>query len=118
MVLPEGAQDLAGVVLRSAAGCWFFVTVIGQWLFVYYIVALYYASTLSGHFEDSKRGYTPGDPAGNLAFASHVVLAAVVAFGGLLQLIPQLRDCAIAVHRWTIARSWWRRRWPPAAGST
>lgn len=108
MVLPARAQDLdavsrrdlAGTVLRSATGCWFFVTVIGQWLFTYYIVALYHGSILSGHLEESSRGYTPGDTAGNLAFAAHVVLAAVVAFGGLIQLIPQLRGRAIAVHRW------------------
>src|SRR5215467_7331770 len=99
MILPGHAQDpevvdrhdLAGAVLRSAAGCWFFVTLIGQWLFLYYIVVLYYASTLSGHFESWRFGYRPGDSAGNLAFAAHVLFAAVVALGGLLQLIPQIR---------------------------
>jgi len=91
---------LAGAVLRSAAGCWFFVTLIGQWLFFYYIVVRYYPSTLSGHFEDWKSAYILDDIAGNLAFATHVLLAAVVAFGGLLQLIPRIRQRAIAVHRW------------------
>src|SRR5215470_2993398 len=95
-----GKRYLADIALRSAAGCWFFVTLIGQWLFLYSIVVMYYASTLSGHFEDWKFGYIPGDIVENLAFAAHVLLAAVVVFGGLLQLIPQIRERAIAVHRW------------------
>jgi uncharacterized membrane protein len=73
---------------------------------MYYVVALYGASTVTGHFEDWAKkttlfkGYIAGDTAGNLAFASHVLLAAVVAFGGTVQLIPQIRARAIAVHRW------------------
>jgi hypothetical protein len=85
-------HDLTGAVLRSAAGCWFSVTVIGQWLFLYYIVARYAATTLFGHFEGGK--------VANIVFAAHVLFAAVVAFGGLLQLVPQIRERAIAVHRW------------------
>jgi hypothetical protein len=113
MFVREYAQDsgvekrcLADAVLRSAAGCWLLVTLIGQWLFMYYVVALYGASTVSGHFEDWTRkttlfrGYIAGDTAGNLAFASHVLFAAVVAFGGTVQLIPHIRERAIAVHRW------------------
>jgi hypothetical protein len=96
---------LADAALRGAAGCWLFVALIGQWLFMYYIVALYGASTVTGHFEGWRRttlikGYIPGDTVGNLAFAAHVVFAAVIAFGGTLQLIPQIRERAIAVHRW------------------
>jgi uncharacterized membrane protein len=101
-----GMHYLGDVVLRSAVGCWFFVTLVGQWLFMYYIVALYGASTVTGHFEGWARkptlfkGYIPGDTVGNLAFASHVLFAAVVAFGGTLQLIPHIRERAIGVHRW------------------
>lgn len=99
-------QCLADAVLRSASGCWLLVTLLGQWLFMYYVVALYGASTASGHFENWTRratlikGYIPGDTVGNLAFASHVLFAAVIAFGGVVQLIPQIRERAIAVHRW------------------
>lgn len=101
-----GRRRLADAALRAAAGLWFLATLAGQWLFLYYIVALYGRSTLSGHFEDWKRkatlfkGYIEGDTIGNLTFAAHVVLAVVVAFGGVLQLIPQIRQRAIAVHRW------------------
>ena len=103
---PVDRRDLADAVLRSAVGCWFVVTAIGQWLFMYYVVALYGASTVTGHFEDWTRkttlfkGYIPGDTLGNLSFAAHVLFAAVVAFSGVLQLIPQIRERAIALHRW------------------
>ena len=99
-------QSLADAALRSAVGCWFLVTLIGQWLFMYYVAALYGASTMTGHFENWAKkttlfkGYVPGDAVGNLAFAAHVTLAAVVSFGGVVQLIPQIRARAIAVHRW------------------
>jgi hypothetical protein len=46
------------------------------------------------------RGYAPGDTAGNLAFAAHVLLASAVTFCGLFQLVPQIRARAPAVHRW------------------
>lgn len=93
-------RRVADVVLRSAVGCWFFVTLIGQWLFMYYIVAVYGAPTVSGRFEGWAVGYVPGDIIGNVTFAAHVLLAAVVSFGGMIQLIPQIRERAIAVHRW------------------
>jgi hypothetical protein len=100
------ATSLTDAVLRSAVGCWLLVTLIGQWLFMYYVVALYGASTVTGHFEGWAKkatlfkGYIPGDTVGNLTFASHVLFAAVVAFGGTVQLIPHIRERAIAVHRW------------------
>lgn len=92
--------------LRAAAGLWFVVAVIGQWAFVYYIVAFYGPSTLTGNFQAWSRnkllfkGYVPGDTAGNLFFAAHVLLAAVVTLGGTLQLVPQIRARALAFHRW------------------
>src|SRR5262245_52335819 len=98
-----GAQHrLADAALRVAAALWFFVTLIGQWLFLYYIVAVYGASTATGQFEAwrNKMMFLPGDTIANLLFAAHVALAAVVAFGGVLQLIPQIRARALAVHRW------------------
>lgn len=100
-------DSAAGIAaLKAAAQFWFLVTVIGQWAFLYYIAAFYGPSTLQGNFQAwSKntfllKGYVPGDTAGNLAFAAHVLLAAIIAFGGALQLIPQIRTRAISVHRW------------------
>src|SRR5262249_20365042 len=92
--------------LRKTAGLWFCVTVLGLWVFLYRIVAQYGVATVTGHFEGWMRnnvlfrGYVRGDPIGNLAFAAHVTLAAVITAGGTLQIIPQIRARAIALHRW------------------
>src|SRR5262245_60254234 len=99
-------RDVSHAALRATAGLWFFVTVLGLWVFLYRIVAQYGLATVSGNFQDWERnnqlysGYVAGDVAGNLAFAAHVMLAAVVTVGGALQLIPRIRARAIAVHRW------------------
>jgi hypothetical protein len=45
-------------------------------------------------------GYVAGDTAGNLSFAAHALLVAVIAFGGTLQLMPQIRARAPWFHRW------------------
>ena len=44
-------QSFADTALKAAAGFWFLVAVIGQWAFLYYIVAFYGTSTLQGNFE-------------------------------------------------------------------
>ena len=100
------ASGFAELALRKTAGLWFSVTLLGLWVFLYRIVAQYVVATMSGRFEDWERnnelyrGYVAGDAAGNLAFAAHVTLAAVVTAGGTLQIIPRIRERAIAVHRW------------------
>jgi Predicted membrane protein (DUF2306) len=92
--------------LRAAARLWFLAAVIGQWVFFYYIAAFYGPSTFQGNFQAWTKntylfkGYVAGDTVGNLFFGAHALLAAVIAFGGTLQLIPQIRSRAIAVHRW------------------
>jgi uncharacterized membrane protein len=96
----------ARTALGGAARLWFVTAVIGQWAFLYYIAAFYGPSTLTGHFEAWRRNtmltmsYVPRDTLGNLAFAGHVLLAAVIAFGGALQIVPQIRARAPALHRW------------------
>ncbi len=99
-------NSVADTVLKRAAGFWFVVAVIGQWAFLYYLVAFYGPSTLTGNLQAWTRNtflrmsYVRGDTAGNLAFAAHALLASVIAFGGAIQLIPQIRARAISVHRW------------------
>lgn len=100
------SSSVADSALKAAAGLWFLVAVIGQWAFLYYIVAFYGRTTLTGNFKAWTRNtylrmsYVPGDTAGNLAFAAHALLASVIAFGGAIQLIPQIRTRAISIHRW------------------
>jgi hypothetical protein len=92
-------DPLADTVLKAAAGFWFVVAVIGQWAFLYYIVAFYGPSTFTGNFHAwtkntfLRMSYVPGDTAGNLAFAAHALLAAVIAFGHFASYFPS-QKCA------------------------
>jgi len=104
---PAVRMTSAASTLKAAACLWFASAVTGQALFLFYILAFYVPSTLSGNFAAWARnthlikGYVPGDTAGNLAFGAHVLMAAVITFGGTVQLVPQIRARAPAVHRWT-----------------
>jgi hypothetical protein len=99
-------RDASEAALTGAARLWFATTLAGQWAFFYYIAAFYGPSTLSGNFKAWSRndfllkGYVAGDLVGNLVFGAHVMLAAAVAFGGALQLVPQIRARAPVLHRW------------------
>lgn len=103
---PSRPRITAEVALAAAARFWFAAAVVGQGLFAFYIARFYGPSTLTGNFQAWRRntslvsGYVPGDTIGNLAFGAHVLLAAALTFAGALQLAPQIRARAPAVHRW------------------
>ncbi len=89
---------------RSATFCYLTIAA-GQLLFTAFILAFYYPSSLSGDFaawndKPLIKGFVAGDMAGNLFFAVHVLMAAVITFGGLVQLVPAIRNRWPAVHRW------------------
>jgi uncharacterized membrane protein len=100
-------KSVGDTTLTAAARFWFLAAAIGQWTFLYYILAFYGPSTLTGNLQAWNKNtflrmaYVRGDTAGNLTFAAHVLLASVIAFAGALQLIPRIRARAISVHRWT-----------------
>ena len=100
----EDPSSLANKFLARAGTFWFQVAALGQGAFVIYIVAFYYTSTLQGNFEKWNevlpKGYIADDWLGNLFLLVHLILAAVITFGGFIQLIPQIRKRAIKVHRW------------------
>src|SRR5882762_6201186 len=106
-VIPSwlGRRRTGERAMNTATRLWFIVAVIGQWAFVYYIAAFYGGPTLQGHFEAWNRkdlitGYVAGDHVGNLYFAAHVLMAALITTSGALQLFPQIRARAISFHRW------------------
>ena len=102
--LPQNKSVGAVKTLNAAATIWFITAVIGQWLFVYYIIVVYGGSAIEGNLEawgkTTLKGHVAGDTPGNFFFASHVLMAAIITFGGTLQLIPQLRNRARKFHRW------------------
>ena len=94
----------AVTALKSAAAFWLMIAAIGQVIFVMYIVSFYGSTTVRGDFATWNKvlphGYIVGDSIGNAALASHMLFAAIIMFGGLLQLIPQIRTHAPRFHRW------------------
>lgn len=89
---------------RAATLCYLSIAA-GQLLFTVFILLFYYPSTLGGNFAawNNKpliHGFVPGDTGGNLFFAVHVLMAAVITAGGLVQLLPVVRRRRPAVHRW------------------
>ena len=93
-------------ILVRTAGVWLAVALIGQWLFLAYIAGFYGPSTLTGDFEAWSRNrmlhnaYKAGDLIGNLTFGAHALLAGIIAFGGALQVMPQIRARWPRFHRW------------------
>lgn len=99
---PQGA---ALTLLRSSGVIWFLTAAFGQLAFIYYIAVYYGGRTATGNYAGWNDrpiidGYIEGDGPGNVMFALHVLLAAVITFGGLMQLIPPLRRRFPALHRW------------------
>jgi hypothetical protein len=92
--------------LTVAATTWWAATLVGLWMFLFYIAGFYGRAIVTGNVQDWNRnhdlfkGYVPGDTAWNLYLGAHVLLAAVIAFGGVLQMVPQIRRHAIGFHRW------------------
>jgi Predicted membrane protein (DUF2306) len=100
-----GDLTSARKALNGAATIWYFATVLGQAAFVLFILLFYYPSSLSGNFAawDKKpniEGYLAGDTVGNIMFAFHVLVAAVMTVGGLFQLVPSIRQKWPKLHRW------------------
>ncbi|MEX1251335.1 MAG: hypothetical protein WEA77_09100 [Hyphomonas sp.] len=72
---PTGRGTFPDAALNAAATLWFWVTLAGQWMFLYFVAAFCGLSTVSGNFADWNRnpflphGCIARDTMGNLAFA-------------------------------------------------
>lgn len=92
--------------LALSVKAWFVATAFGQIAFAAFILLYYYPPTFAGRFAAWNNkplidGHIPGDTAGNLGFAVHVVVAAVMTLCGLVQLVPAIRTRWPRVHRWS-----------------
>jgi hypothetical protein len=99
--------QLADRGLVVAAGFWLLVTLLGQWAFFAYIAAFYGPAMATGQYEAwealkvlGAEAYVPGDEAGNRLFGAHALAAGIIALGGALQLLPQVRSRWPTFHRW------------------
>ncbi|HEX3527833.1 MAG TPA: DUF2306 domain-containing protein [Thermoanaerobaculia bacterium] len=97
-------QHLADATLKVATRFWFLVVVVGQLLFAFTVASFYGLAALRGDLlawnKRMPHGYVPGDGAGNLAVAIHLLSAVIIILAGTIQLIPQVRDRAPSFHRW------------------
>jgi len=104
-VIDPQARDmkpLATRALDTAAKFWFMVAVVGQWIFVYYVLYHYGGLAAQGTFLSSENGgFVADDTFGNLTLILHLSLAVVIIMGGTLQLVPQIRSRFPKFHRWT-----------------
>lgn len=91
-------------LLRRSGLVWYLTAAVGQLAFVWMIAHHYGGHTLRGDYPGWNdkpiiKGYVAGDTAGNIMFAAHVLLAAVITISGLMQLTPQIRQRLPALHR-------------------
>lgn len=91
-------------ILKYSAAFWLTTAIVGQIIFCFYIFLFYYKPTLTGNFAQWNKvmphGFIQGDTTGNLLLAAHLLLAAMITFGGILQVIPKIRTRFPAIHRW------------------
>jgi uncharacterized membrane protein len=88
--------------LRWAATLWLGVALLGQAIFVTYVIRLYGAATWSGDLsrwnQVMPHGYVPGATTANAVLGLHLLFTVVILLGGALQLLPALRRVAPRVH--------------------
>ncbi len=98
------STQFSQIALNTATTAWFTVILIGQLFFAFYIVAFYYTATFNQEIELFNQvmsaGHIEGDLWGNIMVVVHVLFAAIITLGGLLQLVPQVRRQWPAIHRW------------------
>lgn len=90
--------------LKKCISLWFLVALTGQWFFVVYIGFRWGIPLITGNYESINNsngidGFVPGDTSGNGMLYIHVIAAAVLSFGGMLQLIPSLRQKYPVLHK-------------------
>lgn len=91
--------------LKWSARAWFATAFVGQWIFAYYIATFFlpilHTKGFAGLGETHlPHGYVSGDLVGNLAIASHLVIASIIMAGGTVQLIPWVRNHYPTFHRY------------------
>jgi hypothetical protein len=97
-------QAPSATALKWAAGFWFAVTAAGQLFFVAYLAMFYGGAVMRGNLAGWNKvvahAYVPGSAVGNTVFGTHILMAAIIMLGGLLQLVPQVRARWPVFHRW------------------
>lgn len=90
--------------LRMSAAACFSAMLVGLVMFATYLLGFYGRSAVEGRPEAwndvLQGGYVPGDTAGNSVLASHLAFGFIVTLGGVLQVLPWVRNRWPRFHRW------------------
>src|ERR1700678_3870977 len=97
-------SSVANKALRAAAGFWFVVAIIGQFVFAASVAIFYGNSAARGNWQGwnfgMSHGYAPGPTLSHLAVVAHLSGAVLIILLGALQLTPQVRNRFPVFHRW------------------
>ena len=96
-------QPLPRLVFTNTVRTWFVIAFIGQLIFAVYIILLYGGAAITQDLDRwnaaAPHAMEEGSTMGNLGFAVHVLMAAIITILGPLQLIPDVRAKAPRFHR-------------------
>lgn len=99
-------KKTGALALKGSVAFWLTITLLGQWAFFYYIIAFYGIPVLHGDISQwneqvllKTEPYVVTEPFNAFAFGAHAFGAAIIAFGGILQLIPVIRRRFPKFHR-------------------
>jgi hypothetical protein len=91
-------------ILNGAMKLLFLTILIGQWIFVYYLLVAYGGLAIGGDMSDWNQlmphGYVAGDTIGNTAVLIHIVIAFIIMGIGPIQFIPFVRNKLPKFHRY------------------
>lgn len=92
----ENIPSLTHKLLNGSGALWLSLALIGQWLFVSYVVVFYGVSFVGGDLESwtkvLPKGIVEGESFGNGMIIIHILLPILVMASGGLQLVPMIRN--------------------------
>ena len=101
---PTNKLKISNKYLKFSTNFWFVVMLIGQWIFVTYLIYSYAFPALQEGFISWNKlrpnVYVEGESINNIAFIFHILISVIIIGGGPLQLIPKLRNKFPIFHRW------------------
>lgn len=95
---------IAQTHLKRSGKVWFAIAGVGQLAFIGFILAYYGVRTAMGDYAGWNDkplidGHIEGDIGGNIIFAAHTLIAALMTLTGLFQLLPSMRRRVPRLHR-------------------
>jgi Predicted membrane protein (DUF2306) len=98
------SEETSARVLRQTVCAWFVLTLLGQWIFAFYIFAEFGAKIWENSamqlFKQPQINGSDYSLASNWILLVHVSIAAAINVLGIMQLVPRIRKKLPHLHRW------------------